>query len=79
MNYPTKNLRRILFLDIETASQYPSYEEAPEAIRSLWQHKMRHQVTTEEYPMFEEEFLAILKKHNIEFDTKYVFEKEFVQ
>ena len=27
---------------------------------------------------FEEEFLAILKKHNIEFDMQYVFEQEVV-
>ena len=27
---------------------------------------------------FEEEFLAILSKHNIEFDTRYVFDKEIV-
>lgn len=27
---------------------------------------------------FEEEFLAILKKHNIEFDTRYVFEQEVI-
>lgn len=28
---------------------------------------------------FKEEFLAILKKHNIEFDMRYVFEQEIVQ
>ncbi|TWT80459.1 Transposase IS200 like protein [Planctomycetes bacterium CA13] len=27
---------------------------------------------------FEEEFLAILKKHNIKFDMRYVFEKEVI-
>jgi len=27
---------------------------------------------------FEEEFLGILKKHNIEYDTRYVFEQEIV-
>lgn len=27
---------------------------------------------------FEEEFLAILKKHNIEFDMRYVFEQEVI-
>ncbi|GAA4472793.1 IS200/IS605 family transposase [Novipirellula rosea] len=28
---------------------------------------------------FEEEFLAILRKHNIEFDTRYVFEQEIIE
>ncbi|WP_372720390.1 IS200/IS605 family transposase [Novipirellula sp.] len=28
---------------------------------------------------FEEEFLAILRKHNIEFDMRYVFEQEIIE
>mgnify|MGYP003673541025 CR=1 FL=1 len=28
---------------------------------------------------FEEEFLAILRKHNIEFDKRYVFEQEIIE
>lgn len=28
---------------------------------------------------FEEEFLAILKKHNIEFDPRYIFEQEVIR
>ena len=27
---------------------------------------------------FEEEFLAILKKHNIDFDMRYIFEQEII-
>ncbi len=28
---------------------------------------------------FEDEFVAILKKHNIEFDMRYVFEREIIE
>jgi predicted PolB exonuclease-like 3'-5' exonuclease len=33
------NTDNILFLDIETVSQYPSYNEMPENLRSLWDKK----------------------------------------
>lgn len=32
-------LDRILYLDIETVSQFQNYNETPEAIRPLWKHK----------------------------------------
>ena len=33
------NIENILFLDIETVSQYPSYDKMPENLRSLWDKK----------------------------------------
>ena len=32
-------LHTILFLDIETVSQYPNFNEVPEEAKSLWQHR----------------------------------------
>ena len=41
-------------------------------------HYIANQAEHHRKKTFEEEFLAILSKHNIEFDTRYVFEKEIV-
>ena len=35
-------LQNILFLDIETASQYPSYDELPEKWQKLWEKKSNY-------------------------------------
>jgi uncharacterized protein YprB with RNaseH-like and TPR domain len=35
------NTEKILFLDIETAPQYPSYNEVPETFRKLWDSKAK--------------------------------------
>lgn len=59
MNYPSENLKRILFVDIETATQYKEYEDIEDSMRPHWQKKVRRLVTAEEYPSFEEEFAAL--------------------
>lgn len=33
------NIENVLFLDIETVSQYPDYNDLPEDIRKFWNHK----------------------------------------
>ncbi len=35
------NITNILFLDIETAPQYPRFDDAPKVIRDLWEKKSR--------------------------------------
>lgn len=59
MHYPSENLHRILFLDIETATLHKSYDEASASFKSLWMKKMRRHVSVEEYPAFEEEFASL--------------------
>ena len=59
MNFPTENLHRILIIDIETATQYDSYDALSEASKALWMKKMRRHVSAEDYPAFEEEFASL--------------------
>ena len=59
MNYPTDQLKRILFLDIETATQHATYEEVDDTLKIHWQKKMQRHVPVEDYPSFEEEFAAL--------------------
>lgn len=40
----------ILFLDIETVSQYPSYNEMPDNLKSLWDKKASHLRKEEQTP-----------------------------
>ena len=39
MNQNTLNLSSILFLDIETVPQYPSFEDCPDELKALWSRK----------------------------------------
>lgn len=39
MNIPIEN---ILFIDIETVPQYPSFNEVPEETKPFWIHKCQH-------------------------------------
>ena len=50
-----------------------SESEMPAVVDYIANQAEHHRKTT-----FEEEFLAILKKHNIEFDMRYVFEREVI-
>jgi len=43
----TKNLHRILFFDIETASAAPNYTEMDADLQSLWDHKAGYWLKTE--------------------------------
>jgi len=52
-------LRHILFLDIETSSQFESYDHLPESLKPHWRHKMRYLRSAEEYPTDHEEFSAL--------------------
>jgi len=52
MNFPAENLHRLLFVDIETATQYDSYDELSDDGKAMWMKKMN-------YPAFEEEFAAL--------------------
>ena len=42
--------------------------QAGAAVRYMWNQAGHHRKTT-----FEEEFVAILKRHGVEFDRRYVF------
>jgi len=44
------DLKNVLFLDIETVPQYPSFDEAPPAIRSLWEKKVFSFLKNEDTP-----------------------------
>ncbi len=44
------NIENILFLDIETAPQYPSYENANEEIKKLWDLKSKSFLKEDEMP-----------------------------
>ncbi len=59
MNYPSEQLKRILFLDIETATQHASYEEVDDNLKMHWQKKMQRHVSVEDYPTFDEEFASL--------------------
>lgn len=59
MNFHTRQLENILFLDIETASQQSLFTEMSASMQSHWRHKVRHKVNVEDYPTFEEEFSAL--------------------
>lgn len=37
------NINKVAFFDIETAAQYPSYHDMPEAGQKAWQYKMRNE------------------------------------
>ena len=41
---------KILFLDIETAPQYPNYEKIPDNFKKLWDHKAKYLVREKETP-----------------------------
>ncbi len=36
------NLPQILFLDIETVPQFPTYNDCPDELKALWEHKALH-------------------------------------
>jgi len=59
MVYPSTQLRRILFLDIETASSEASFEELTDSIKEHWKKKARRHVNSEEYPYFDDDLEAI--------------------
>ncbi len=59
--YPRDNIRRILYLDIETVVEVEHYVDLSEEMRILWQKKSRRHVESEEYPYFEEELEALYK------------------
>ena len=61
MIYPRDNLRRILFLDIETVVEVEYFADLSEEMRLLWQKKSRRHVESEEYPYFEEELEALYR------------------
>ncbi|GAP42760.1 predicted 3'-5' exonuclease related to the exonuclease domain of PolB [Lentimicrobium saccharophilum] len=42
------NIEKVLFLDIETVSQYPEYEMLPEEIKKLWDHKAQRIVAADQ-------------------------------
>lgn len=46
-------LNNILFLDIETVSQYPTYEEVPEEWKELWSLKAAYLIRNKEEETFE--------------------------
>ncbi|MEL6389347.1 MAG: ribonuclease H-like domain-containing protein [Bacteroidota bacterium] len=56
MGYPKTDLRRVLFLDIETAALQPSYTDLPEDLKEHWKHKSRRHIHPEDYPYFDEDF-----------------------
>ena len=41
---------KILFLDIETAPQYPSYDKIPESFQKLWDLKSKRLITDTKSP-----------------------------
>jgi len=59
MIYPSEFLHRILFIDIETVAEVEEYIELDESVQKLWRQKSRRHVTSEEYPVFEEELSAL--------------------
>lgn len=44
------NTEKILFLDIETAPQYPSYNEIPDSFKKLWDLKAKRLLTENDTP-----------------------------
>lgn len=44
MNFPRQNLKRILFLDIETATAVPNYSELNEELKEFWKIRYQRQV-----------------------------------
>jgi len=59
MMYPRDNIRRILFLDIETVVEVEHFADLSEEMRLLWEKKSRRHVSSEEYPYFEEELESL--------------------
>jgi len=57
--YPRDNIRRILFLDIETVVEVEQFADLSEEMRLQWEKKSRRHVSSEEYPYFEEELEAL--------------------
>ena len=51
--YPDINVEKILFIDIETVSQYADYDDLDEQTKTLWDHKatvlMQHDAHKENY------------------------------
>jgi 3'-5' exonuclease len=43
-----QDIANILFLDIETVSAYPTFDQVPEVFQDLWRHKAESLVKTEE-------------------------------
>lgn len=48
MTSPT--LQELIFIDIETVSQHPLYDETSEEIKKIWQKKMRYEVERSQLP-----------------------------
>ncbi|MBN2893525.1 MAG: 3'-5' exonuclease [Bacteroidales bacterium] len=44
------DLEKILFLDIETVSQYPNYEQMTDKLKSLWDKKANYLIKDEQTP-----------------------------
>ncbi len=42
MNFPKEKLKRILFIDIETATAYSTFDQMPKSLQSLWRIKSEH-------------------------------------
>lgn len=61
MMYPSDNIRRILFLDIESVVEVEHFLELSEDMRLLWQKKSRRHVDSENYPYFDEELEALYR------------------
>ena len=62
---------------LEWQSGYAAFSVSESQLPSVAEY-IANQAEHHRKKTFEEEFLAILKKHNIEFDIQYVFEQEFI-
>ena len=71
------NERPALTRKFEWQSGYAAFSVSESQMHSVADY-ISNQAEHHRKRSFEEEFLAILKKHNIEFDMRYVFDQEVV-
>ena len=59
------DVTKLLFLDIETVSEYPSFEELDETFQSLWKHKAKSILKKYDTEITSEEAASIYEKAGI--------------
>jgi predicted PolB exonuclease-like 3'-5' exonuclease len=59
MRYPTRELKNILFFDIETATIAREYGDMPKSLREHWTRKSNYLASFQEYPLSEEEVSSL--------------------
>lgn len=72
------NIEEILFLDIETVPQHPSFDELGQSWKSLWESKIRYQVNEEATPGMLYERAGIYAEFGkiVCISTGYIFQKK---